>query len=468
MNKNKFLKNSIIYFFGNIMSKVLTFLLIPIYTNYISTESYGYYDLTLSIITLVIPILFFQIWDGMFRFIYDYKKQEDKQKIVTNGMFVSLIGILLYGVSICITQLFINIEGKLYIFLYGVMLGLQYIYGTIARTNEKNKLYMISGVINTAISMVLNIILIVALKLGIEALYISNILGMLVQVAVIEIRLKPLRNIQVKDVSKNIIKTMVKFSMPVAIGTISTWLLTGYARIKISSSLGMSQNGIFGIAMRFSTAITLLISVLQMSWQEVSFSVANSNNKGTFYKNALDKFYSMTVCISILIIPATQVVFDFLVGKEYLEAFYIMPVIYLFTACNSYAGFLSTQFLAEKDSKVVSTTVLISAIINIILIQLLISEFSLLGVVIALLISAIICMILRIFLLGKRYKISINKKNIVLSIIIIGIYIPLYYTNNKLINICATVIAFLGTLLIFKKDIIQVGNKMLKTIKEKV
>ena len=84
MNKAKFLKITMTYFLGNILTKILTFLLIPIYTKYLSTEMFGYYDLSVSVITLVIPIIFFQIWDGMFRFIYDYKEQKDKQKIITN------------------------------------------------------------------------------------------------------------------------------------------------------------------------------------------------------------------------------------------------------------------------------------------------------------------------------------------------------------------------------------------------
>ena len=467
MNKNKFLKNSIIYFFGNVMTKILTFLLIPIYTNYLSTEAYGYYDLTVSIVTLIVPILFFQIWDGMFRFIYDYKKQEDKQKIVTNGMVVALIGIVLYGLTILITQLFVNVDYKLSIFLYGVMLGMQYIYGTIARTYERNKLYMVTGIISTIINLTSNIILITVFNFGIQSLYISNILGILVQAIIIESKLKPIKQIKIKDISKETIKSMVKFSIPVAITTISVWLLTGYARVRITSFLGISQNGIFGIAMRFSTVITLLISVLQMSWQEISFSVANNEGKKEFYKNGLNKFYTMIVCVSILIISGTQVMFDYLVGEKYMEAFYIMPLIYLFTACNSYASFLATQFWAEKNSKITSMTVLVSAVVNIILIQLLIGKFGLLGVTISLFISAIISMILRMILLEKKYKISINKKHILLSVIVIGIYIFLYYTNNKIINICAILVGILGALLIFKNDIVQIGSKLLKTVKEK-
>ena len=237
MEKSKFLKNTLIYFLGNVLTKILTFLLIPLYTNYLKTEDYGYYDLSVSIITLIIPIVFFQIWDGMFRFIYDYKDKNDKQKIVTNGIFIAIIGTVLYLIVIVIAQCFIDINYKFLIFIYGITIGFQYIYGTISRTYERNKLYMVSGVINTLVNLSLNIFLITVLKLNIEALYISQIIGNLIQIIIIELKIKPIKNMNIKDISSSKIKAMVKFSMPIAITTISTWLLTGYTRIVISSSL---------------------------------------------------------------------------------------------------------------------------------------------------------------------------------------------------------------------------------------
>ena len=45
---------------------------------------------------MIVPIAFFQIWDGIFRFVYDYKSKEDKYGVVSNGLVITLMGMILY------------------------------------------------------------------------------------------------------------------------------------------------------------------------------------------------------------------------------------------------------------------------------------------------------------------------------------------------------------------------------------
>lgn len=74
----RFFQTALIYFAGNIFSKLVTFFLIPLYTNKLLPSEYGDYDLVITIITLFVAVAFFQIWDGMFRFSFDSKDEEEK------------------------------------------------------------------------------------------------------------------------------------------------------------------------------------------------------------------------------------------------------------------------------------------------------------------------------------------------------------------------------------------------------
>ena len=136
-NTKKFIKTSIIYFIGNVLSKLMAFILIPIYTIYINTEIYGKYDLISSIISLVVPLVFFQIWDGLFRFIYDYKTDKDKYKVVSNGLIVFIFGIIIYEIFFIIVSIFIKIPSPIFVNFYGISYAAQYIFGTFSRTFKK-------------------------------------------------------------------------------------------------------------------------------------------------------------------------------------------------------------------------------------------------------------------------------------------------------------------------------------------
>lgn len=80
MSKSSYLiKNMGILTISNFSSKILVFLLVPLYTSVLSTKEYGTYDLAVSTATLLYPILTLNIVDAVMRFLMD--KESDKKAI---------------------------------------------------------------------------------------------------------------------------------------------------------------------------------------------------------------------------------------------------------------------------------------------------------------------------------------------------------------------------------------------------
>lgn len=469
MNKfSKFIKVAITYFIGNVLSKLLAFLLIPLYTSYISTETYGTYDLIVSLMSLIVPILFFQIWDGLFRFIYDFEKEKDKYKILNNGLSVCFISIVLYEILFFVINQFVDIPNKWLVNIYGLSIAFQYVYGTAARTFKKNKLYMTTGVINTFVNLGLNILLIAILDYkNANALYLSVIIGNLVQCLIISFNLKIFRNFRIKNISKKIIVDMVKFSMPIAVSTISYWLLSGYSKVIVSNKLGYEMNGIFAIATKLASMIVVIVSVFQMSWHETSFETAKDKNKREFYEKGINLFYIVLMLAAIAIIPIVKSIFPYMVRGEYVGAYSIIPIVLVYSAINSFAGFSSSQFLAEKNSKATLWTTLASAVLNVILGYVFTIKFGLLGTTIALLISFTLNAVLRVILLNKLYSIKLNMKNVVILTLLLLISILLYYFAVDVINLIYVVVIIVLICVLYRKQIKGICVNFLKKIKEK-
>lgn len=455
----KFIKTSIIYLIGNVLSKLIAFIVIPIYTTYISPNIYGEFDLINSLISLVVPLIFFQVWDGLFRFVYDYEDIKEKYFVVSNSFNIFIFGIILYEIIFIITSKFINIPGTIFVNIYGISYAAQYLFGTVARTFKQNKLYMISGVVNTLVNLLLNIILIVVLKqVNINSLFSSIILGNFVQCLIIFIKLDIIKYTKLKNINFHLIKKMIKFSMPIAVSTISYWLLTGYTKVFISKNFGYSSNGIFAMGSKMASFILVIVSVMQMAWHESSFEVANNKDKKEFYQKGLNSFLIILLYSTISIILLLKVIFPIIIKGEYYESIKIMPIILIYTSINAFSGFASSQFLAEKDSKIPLYTTLISAFINILLLFLL-KKFDIFGASIALFISFFINTALRIILLKKKYNIKINKKNILSSIIILIIVTFIYYKLNNIINIICFIILLIYLIFKYKDIFLRLINK---------
>ena len=73
----RFVRTTGIYLVGNVLIKIISFLLLPIYTKYLPPASYGTYDLNTAYITFLSSILFLDIWGGILRFMFDYKKEAE-------------------------------------------------------------------------------------------------------------------------------------------------------------------------------------------------------------------------------------------------------------------------------------------------------------------------------------------------------------------------------------------------------
>ena len=151
------LKNLLIYSAGIFFSKILVFFLIPIYTYYLVPSDYGYYDVLVSNMQLLVCIAFLEIWNGVLRYMFDYDDIKDKNIVVKSVLYMTipLLAFLFCGLILIsfIVEIRFLAQTVLYIISYAFLQTLQ----GIARGFEKNRLYVWSGVITTLIYCLLSI-----------------------------------------------------------------------------------------------------------------------------------------------------------------------------------------------------------------------------------------------------------------------------------------------------------------------
>ena len=94
-NKNeKLAKKSLIYFIGSLSSKILNFILVPIYAYTISSSDLGNYDYIITLANIIIPVIYIVLWDGILKFSLS-QKAEEKKITTTSSLFILTINIVL-------------------------------------------------------------------------------------------------------------------------------------------------------------------------------------------------------------------------------------------------------------------------------------------------------------------------------------------------------------------------------------
>ena len=110
-------KKILIYGLGIFFSKIIVFLLIPIYTRCFSTTDYGYYDVLVTNLTMLVSIAFIEVWSGTLRFMFDYENPYKPIKAVIK--IIPFLGIF-YFIGILILSVIMDIKYPSVTVLFGL------------------------------------------------------------------------------------------------------------------------------------------------------------------------------------------------------------------------------------------------------------------------------------------------------------------------------------------------------------
>ena len=92
----KLLSNTLVFAIGTFSSKVLVFLMLPYYTNILSTGEYGTVDALINVGQLMIPIASVGINNAVIRF--GLENESDKKTVFSNGLYTILAGFAVLAV----------------------------------------------------------------------------------------------------------------------------------------------------------------------------------------------------------------------------------------------------------------------------------------------------------------------------------------------------------------------------------
>lgn len=432
----KFIKSSGVFLIGSALSKVIVFFLLPIYTRYLPTSDYGYYDVSLTYLSLLMTATFFEIWSTTLRFMFQEKEQPYKYKIISNSLVLFFAFFSLFTIIIMVLKFTMSIHYLWLIYFYGVTMAISNMYMFISRGLEMDSAFAASGIINTAVSASLSVFLIVCLHTDFSALYITGILGNVAQIFFLERKTKVLVNVSVKNIRSSLLKQMLKYTLPLCLNTTAYWILSGYSRIVIDRAMSLSANGIYAIGNKFAYVIVFATNCFTYAWQGVTFERgADKKDSGSFYSRACTLYLQFLGMAVILFLPLFNVVFPFLVDKAYLSASSIMPL-FLINAClYAYATFVDNIFATLKKTNVVFLTMGISCILHLSLAYPLIHLWGLNGINFSVFISYFVNIVIGYVLLHKYMKLQINFKIVTVIFIMSGIGIVIYNYTGRMINL---------------------------------
>ena len=445
--KSLLIKDTIIFAIGSIGSKMILFIMVPLYTNFLTTEEYGTADLLFTFAQLLIPIITVSIYQAVLRF--GLSNNSNKSSVILSGLVVTLSGSV---VIIILTPLIgiysvIN-EWKWYLCVYIILNSINLTLLNYLKVLNKNKEYAFISTIQTLVLAIFNVLLIAGFQYGVKGYLIANIVACIITFFITIFTSKVWNSIKNAKLEKKLIKEMLGYSIPIILNDISWWVIHSSDKILIQLMISSSALGVYTVATKIPSLINVTISIFSQAWNISSVREIESSNDNSFYEDVFEAYSFVTFMSSLAILLFIKPFMLIYVGDAFSDSWRFVPLLIAgasFSAISSYFGGL---YVALKKTINSMITTLIAAGINLGVTYFCIMKFGIIGAAIGTLTSYIIITVIRMLDITRYIKIRIrymnysmnallvlilacwitkNDSSVILKLIVIGMFI----INNR-------------------------------------
>lgn len=464
MNRYKYLfKNIGILTLSSFATKLLSFFLVPLYTNILTTTEYGTYDLLNSTIGILLPILTLDIQEAVLRFALD--KKESRNAIVSISAKYLLISNAAVAIGLIVNKLFgfssIIADYALLFFLMFFFQSLLGVMTCYTRGIDKVADLSISSVITSVVTITCNILFLVAFKWGLLGYFAANIIGPLVQCVYLLFRSNYLKYIKCVKYSIEE-REMLSYSKPLIANGIAWWVNNVSDRYVIVFFCGLAENGIYSVAGKIPSILNVFQNIFNQAWTLSAVKDFDPEDKSGFFSNTYRVYNCLMTIICSGIILFDKILAKFLYAKDFFAAWKYVPWLTIAILFGALSGYIGGFFSAVKNSKIFATSTAAGAIVNLILNFAFTPFYGAIGAAIATAICYIVVWAFRFYQSRKYIKMKVNIIRDIFSYVLLVVQTVVLTVSEGAIMYALIGAIFLVICLIYLSDIKLVTDRVLR------
>lgn len=421
MEDNKYTRlarNTAIFAVGTFGSKVLTFLIVPLYTYYLTTEEYGTVDLFTTTINLMLPFVTLCIQDAIVRFLIADKAPS--KSVASNCVMVFLVGALFCFLLMPVYHFFFGTwNAAISFFVLLLLNSYNAIFSQYLRGIGKNVAFTVNGIIVTTVLVFSNVLTLIVLKMGVPGYVLSLILSQFIASIQATVAGRLWKSVSYKQFSMPLLKQMLLFCVPLIPNSLMWWLMSAGNKYMILGYMGSGANGIYSVSMKFPTILTLMFSIFMQAWQLSALEENDSGERQHFYENV---FYLVFALLSVCASGMALVIkpfFQILISDAFLEGWLYVPLLGVAAVFNCLGSFCGIVYNAGKNTKKAFTTTMAGAATTLLANAVLIPKIGLYGVAIGSVLGYLAVTIIRFADMRKYTGMRIKKMTVLSTLLLL-------------------------------------------------
>lgn len=405
----QFLKHSIVYSFGNVMTKGVGFLLVPVYLRFLSQEEYGVFDYVVSIGAIVVVVVTLEISQGVMRFVSEHQDQEALQNsyVATAFWFTAssffLLTLAAFLFSRELSLILLDDVGREHILFFGVLAfssnALVYFFSVVYRSKLQPRVSILISV-SSVIAVAFFSLCALYFGYGVGGLLFSQFAAQMLVVGYIvwdnRIFFRPPDFFRLKE--------LLAFSTPLVFSSLSVLLSIFADRLVIKAYLGFQELAIFSVGAKIAAVITLLTMGVQSALAPLVYARIDCADTPIKLRKILGGYILVGSAFLLVIGLLGKEVILFVAGNNYTEASSVAVILGGAVLIHGMCAFFPGLSIYKK-TKLLACVNFIGAVFSVFMNFLLVIKWGVVGASFATLAGACVIFFMNAFFSQKYYKI---------------------------------------------------------------
>ena len=399
---------------GTICTKVISFVMIPFFSSWLSEADYGDFDLLCTYVSLLIPFLTLSCGEALFRKIIDAGDGERRKAITSGCTLIVLIG---FAALLLIAPIVFYFYRPELTVPFIVMTVAELLYNFLcyyARGKKQLTQYTVASIIYILVMSVSVTVLIKIFSFGLSGIIYGYAIGYFASALVILISTRFFSDVDFRTVNGGDMREILGYSAPLIPNTISWWIANVSDRTIITVVLGSAVNGVYALANKIPSICTALLSVFHISWQETSIDAIKDEDRESYFKQMFNGTFATIASFATCVLSVNYFLFEYVFDLKYSEGRFQVPFLMFSIVFSFMAQFLGGIFIGLEKTKVNGGTTVIAALANIAVHLSLIPFIGLYAASISTLVSYLVLFVVRLVLIKRDFNITISLKSYLL------------------------------------------------------
>jgi|SaaInlStandDraft_3_1057020.scaffolds.fasta_scaffold01889_4 O-antigen/teichoic acid export membrane protein len=354
----RFFKHSSIYAIGNIINRLGAFLLLPVYTNYLSVAEYGTLELFYVTMSIVSGFLAVGMAHATLRFYFDHDEQKDRNaSISTNyigSFFITLFGVLLISIFTNDISKIVFEDDTLTTGVYLILFTLVFelsaqICLAYIRAIEYSVFFVIISFAKLIIQVSLNTYLVIYQEAGVIGVLFGNLITVFFGWLVLTYFTISRCGFKF-DLSKFI--PVLKYCLPFLLATIMAIISNNADKYILSQLISFEALGLFALALKFSMIIEQLIGEpFSRSYGAFRYTIMDNENAAKIQSKIFRYLTIISVFSALFVSLYAKDIIYLISDKSYWQAADLVPIIMISSLLKIINYPVQTGILYAKQTK---------------------------------------------------------------------------------------------------------------------